>query len=89
MNVLEKPDTIDETILDEELPCVFHDGGAEWLWAMRCCGAEAFMCATHDETSRAELNRRLNQPNFHLCGRCGHVFGFGVKFRDVYARRPV
>jgi hypothetical protein len=88
--VLESSDTLNETWLDDELACLRCDGGAEWHWAMKCCGASlGFVCETHDSEWRENAQKTITSPKFCHCGACGMKFGFHPRFEDAFKRLPI
>ena len=86
--VLDKPDVLDESILDAVLTCANCSGEAEWRWSMKCCGAEAHLCDTHDATGYRSASDALLRSCVG-CSDCGKTLGYGLRFRDVYRRHEV
>jgi hypothetical protein len=93
MTVIDAPTTdptvLDETILDELLPCHHADAGAAWKWTIRCCGKTTYLCGDHDTRGREYMARIVQLPHLCVCSECGHRFGFGPAFSTVYRRNPV
>lgn len=79
---------LDESILDAVLSCVNCNSVAEWRWSTRCCGASAHLCDTHDATGYRTAADVLVTSRA-MCGGCGRVHGYGVRFADFYRRHEL
>lgn len=86
--VLDKPDVLDESILDAVLTCANCSGEAEWRWSTRCCGAHAELCDSHDATGYRNAVTTLITSRA-MCGACGKVAGYGLRFTDFYRRHEL
>jgi hypothetical protein len=92
--LLEAPITervvIEDTVLEDTLPCRHGDAGAEWRWVTRCCSEPVFACAKHDAVALASATRRFAEPGrVHLCTACSAVLGTDLTFDQVFRRHRV
>jgi hypothetical protein len=77
---------LDETILDNVLPCVRCDAGAVYKITAICCGASSFGCAPHEEAW--EANARLVFELFQSA-YCKQCETFASRFDDAYRVTPI
>lgn len=88
MSTLLEPVTLDETWLDAVLSCRNCDSEAEWRWSTRCCNEPADLCDTHDAAGyRTAVEVLLTSRA--MCGACGKVAGYGLRFTDFYRRHEL
>lgn len=93
MNVIDKPAVtpvvLSDTLLDDVLQCRHSDAGAAWLWVIKCCGEETFLCEGHDAHALRTMADLMGSNAMCMCGSCKHLFGFHPKLNDVYSRTPI
>lgn len=80
---------------DDVVPCAASgcDTAATAVVLTRCCGFQWFACDPHlargIRESREFLLLMMLRGNLPQCRRCGHKFGFGDAFEDIYRVVPL